>query len=108
MYIGAVHIDDIEVLGCGIISWKPPRGNEDCGGLGYVVRFFDGESYLSTPSSGYRSLQRYFDEIGRQWAVGEDLPTDGRTVYADVSGVLLLFSFPHFNVSIRSEPEMEN
>ena len=84
-------MDDIEVLGCGIISWKPPRGNEDCGGLGYVVRFFDGETYVSTPSSGYRSLQRYFDEIGRQWAVGEDLPTDGRTVYADVSGIFYTF-----------------
>ena len=31
-------VDDIEVLGCGIISWKPPPGNE----LGYVVRFFEG------------------------------------------------------------------
>ena len=75
---GTVHVDDIQVLGCGVISWKPPRGNEgDL--LGYVVRFTDGNS------GGYSSLQRYFDDIGRQWAVADNLPTDGRTVYAEVN-----------------------
>ena len=73
---------DIEVLGCGVISWRPPPGNEG-EELGYVVRFFDGDTYDSS-ASGYRSLQRYFDDIGRQWARAENLPTDGRTIYADV------------------------
>ena len=35
----AVAVDDIEVLGCGIISWRPPPGNE-LEELGYVVRFY--------------------------------------------------------------------
>ena len=86
LYTDAVHIDDIEVLGCGILSWKPPRGNEG-EPLGYVVRFYDEES-ANTITSGYRSVQRYFEEIGRQWAVAENLPTDGRIVYADVKLIL--------------------
>ena len=73
----------IEVLGCGVISWRPPPGNEG-EELGYVVRFFDGDTYDSS-ASGYRRIQRYFDDIGRQWARAENLPTDGRTIYADVS-----------------------
>ena len=73
---------DIEVLGCGVISWRPPPGNEG-EELGYVVRFFDGDTYDSS-ASGYRSLQRYFQDIGRHWARAENLPTDGRTIYADV------------------------
>ena len=79
LYTGAVHVDDIQVLGCGIISWKPPRSNEG-DQLGYIVRFSDDNS-----NGGYRSLQRYFEDIGRQWAVADNLPTDGRTVYAEVS-----------------------
>ena len=71
------------MLGCGILSWKPPRGNEG-DQLGYVVRFYDEESAANL-SSGYRSLQQYFEDIGRQWAVADNLPTDGRTIYADVS-----------------------
>ena len=67
------------MLGCGVISWKPPRGNEG-DHLGYVVRFSDDNS-----DGGYRSLQRYFEDIGRQWAIADNLPTDGRTVYAEVS-----------------------
>ena len=67
------------MLGCGVISWKPPRGNEG-DQLGYVVRFSDDNS-----NGGYRSLQRYFEDIGRQWAVADNLPIDGRTVYAEVS-----------------------
>ena len=79
MYTGAVQVDDIQVLGCGIISWKPPRGNEG-DRLGYIVRFSDDNS-----NGGYRSLQRYFEDIGRQWAVADNLPTDRRIVYAEVS-----------------------
>ena len=72
----------IEVLGCGVISWRPPPGNEG-EELGYVVRFFDGDTYDSS-ASGYRSIQRYFNDIGRHWARAENIPTDGRTIYADV------------------------
>ena len=78
---GAVYIDDITVLGCGVISWKPPR---DSGGElpGYIVRFFDGVTYEN--SGGYKEIQRSFvDDPGRQWAIAENLPS-GRTVYADV------------------------
>ena len=74
---------EVEVLGCGVISWEPPPGNEGLA-LGYIVRFFDGASYEAS-ASGYRSAQRYFDDIGRHWARAENMPTDGRTVYADVS-----------------------
>ena len=80
--IDAVSTSDIEVLGCGIISWRPPPGNEGQE-LGYAVRFFDGDSYDT--STGYRSIQRFFEDTGRQWAVAEDLPTNGQPVYADVS-----------------------
>ena len=87
----AVHVDDIQVLGCGVISWKPPRGNEgDL--LGYVVRFSDDNSIAN---GGYRSLQRYFEDIGRQWAIADNLPTDGRTVYAEVSIIYRLFYQQH-------------
>ena len=72
-----------KVLGCGVISWKPPPGNEGLK-LSYVVRFFDGSTYDTTSSSGYRRIQRNI-EIGRQWTRVNDIP-DGRTVYADVSG----------------------
>ena len=76
-------VDDIEVLGCGIISWRPPPGNE-LEDLGYVVRFFVGSTYATT--TGYRSNQQYVgtDDIGTQSAVAEDLPY-GTTVYAEVS-----------------------
>ena len=73
------------MLGCGSISWSPPRGNEG-EPLGYVVRFFDGATY-ETSFSGYRTIQRMFDVIGKQWATAENLPTDGRTVYTDVSKI---------------------
>ena len=79
---GTVHIDDITVLGCGAISWKPPQ---DTGGElpGYIVRFFDGATY-ETSRSEDREIQRSFvDDPGRQWAISENLPS-GRTVYADV------------------------
>ncbi|CAI8007479.1 hypothetical protein GBAR_LOCUS5223, partial [Geodia barretti] len=75
--IGAVN--ETKVLGCGVISWKPPPGNEGVK-LSYVVRFFDGSTY-ETSTSGYRSIQRN-SEIGRQWTRVNDIP-DGRTVYAD-------------------------
>ena len=76
-------VDDIEVLGCGIISWKPPPGNE-LEELGYVVRFFVGSTFATT--TGYRRNQQYVgtDDIGKQSAVAEDLPY-GTTVYAEVS-----------------------
>ena len=76
-------VTEVEALGCGMISWKPPPGNEGLA-LGYIVRFFDGATYDAS-GSGYRSAQRYFDDIGRQWARAENMPTDGRTIYADVS-----------------------
>ena len=76
------------MLGCGIISWKPPRGNEG-EELGYVVRYFDGETYDSTSGGSYKRIHCYFEDIGRQWDIAEELPTDGRTVYVDVS----IFSF---------------
>ena len=74
---------EVEVLGCGVISWKPPSGNEGLA-LGYIVRFFDGATYDAS-GSGYRSAQRYLDDIGRHWARAENMPTDGRTIYVDVS-----------------------
>ena len=79
----AVTVEDIEVLGCGIISWRPPPGNE-LEELGYVVRFFEGSTYATT--TGYRRNQQYVgtDDIGTQSAVAEDLPY-GTTVYAEVS-----------------------
>ena len=80
----AVAVDGIEVLGCGIISWRPPPGNE-LEELGYIVRFFEGSAYAAT-TTGYRSNQQYIgtDDIGRQWAIAEDLPYN-TTVYAEVS-----------------------
>ena len=85
----AVTVEDIEVLGCGIISWRPPPGNE-LEELGYVVRFFEGSTYATT--TGYRRNQQYVgtDDIGKQWAVAEDLPY-GTTVYAEVSGQVQCF-----------------
>ena len=77
-------VNETKVLGCGLISWKPPPGNEGVK-LSYVVRFFDGSTYDT--SSGYKRIQRN-SEIGRQWTRVNDIP-DGRTVYADVSGQYL-------------------
>ena len=76
---GAVSVSNITVLGCGIVSWKPPA---DTGGemSGYAIRFFDGQTY---ETSQYREIQRYFDDPNRRWAVAANLPS-GRTVYADV------------------------
>ena len=79
--LGAVT--ETKVLGCGVISWKPPLGNEGLK-LGYAVRFFDGATYQT---STYRTIERFFENIGRQWAK-ENVPQN-RTVYADVS--LFLF-----------------
>ena len=86
----AVAVDDIEVLGCGIIiSWRPPPGNE-LEELGYIVRFFVGSTFATT--TGYRRNQQYvgIDDIGTQSAVAEDLPYD-TTVYAEVSGQVQCF-----------------
>ena len=78
-------VNETRVLGCGVISWKPPPGNEGVK-LSYVVRFFDGGTYDTSPS-GYKKIHRDI-EIGRQWTRVNDIP-DGRTVYADVSGQYL-------------------
>ena len=77
-------VDDIEVLGCGIISWRPPPGNE-LEELGYVVRFFEGSTYATT--TGYRRNQQYVgtDDIGTLSAVAEDLPYGTYYGYAEVS-----------------------
>ena len=95
----AVAVGDIEVLGCGIISWKPPPGNE-LEELGYIVRFFEGSTYAAT--TGYKRNQQYIgtDDIGKQWAVAEDLPY-GTTVYAQVS-VYLNVTYKYFPISIGS------
>ena len=37
-------VNETKALGCGLISWKPPPGNEGLK-LSYVVRFFDGSTY---------------------------------------------------------------
>ena len=96
----AVAVDDIEVLGCGIISWKPPPGNE-LEDLGYVVRFFVGSTYAAT--TGYRSNQQYVgtDDIGTQSAVAEDLPY-GTTVYAEVSVHVQCFMNIYYSNIFRS------
>ncbi|CAI8023887.1 hypothetical protein GBAR_LOCUS13935, partial [Geodia barretti] len=73
-------VNETKVLGCGLISWKPPPGNEGLK-LSYIVRFFDGGTY-ETSASGYRRIQRNI-EIGRQWTRVNNIP-DGRTVYADI------------------------
>ena len=36
---------EVEALGCGLISWEPPPGNEGLA-LNYIVRFFDGASLI--------------------------------------------------------------
>ena len=83
-------VTEIEVLGCGIVSWKPPAGNEGLE-LGYAIRFFDGPTYERTSlTTGYRRLQRHFSDTGRQWARVDDVPTDGTIVYADVSLSLII------------------
>ena len=96
-------VTEVEVLGCGIISWKPPPGNEGLA-LGYIIRFFDGPSFDAS-ASGYRSVQRHLDDIGRQWARADNIPTDGRTVYADVrrKTTLFLFNLHAYYLFIRSE-----
>ena len=81
-------VTEIEVLGCGIVSWKPPAGNEGLE-LGYAIRFFDGPTYERTSlTTGYRRVQRHFSDTGRQWARVDDVPTDGTIVYADVSLII--------------------
>lgn len=71
----------IEVLGCCIIAWKPPR---DMGGErpGYAVRFFDGETYRG---SNFRMIFRSFEDPEKNWAKLDNCPTD-KPIYADVSG----------------------
>ena len=86
-------------LGCGIISWKPPPGDEGLA-LNYVIRFFDGSSYSDSASS-YRTIQRHPEDIGRHWARAENIPTDGRIVYADVS-TKHLFSIVFIRRSVES------
>ena len=100
--LDAVHVDDIKVLGCGILSWKPPRGSEG-EELGYVVRYFDGETYDSTSGGSYKRIHCYFEGIGRQWDIAEELPTDGRTVYADVSIFLFLQRKYSFHLQIQAQ-----
>ena len=76
---GVVSVGNITVLGCGIVSWKPPAdtGREM---PGYAIRFFDGQTY---ESSQYKEIQRHFDDPNRRWAIVANLPS-GRTVYVDV------------------------
>ena len=66
---GAVSTVNITVLGCGVVSWKPPAvtGGEM---PGYVIRFFDGDTY---ETSRYKEIQRYFDDPERRWAEAANL-----------------------------------
>ena len=83
-------VTEIEVLGCGTVSWKPPAGNEGLE-LSYSIRFFDGPTYERTSlTTGYRRIQRRFSDTGRQWARADDIPT-GTTVYADVRNFKRVF-----------------
>ena len=77
---GVVNISNITVLGCGIVSWKPPA---NAGGEmpGYAIRFFDGSTY---PTSQYKEIHRHFHDPNRRWAVAKNLPRS-RTVYVDVN-----------------------
>ena len=72
-------VTETEVLGCGVLAWKPPsnRGN---GQPGYVVRFFDGNTY---ETSNYREILRFFEDPDRRWARPESMPST-RPIYADV------------------------
>ena len=80
MHLGQVDVNDIHVLGCGIVGWKPPANT---GGEmpGYAIRFFDGQSY---ETSQYQEIQLYFDDPNRRWAVATNLPKS-INVYVDVS-----------------------
>ena len=75
-----MSVSNITVLGCGIVSWKPPA---NIGGEmpGYAIRFFDGVTY---PTSQYKEIHRHFDDPNRRWAVAKHLPSS-RTVYVDVN-----------------------
>ena len=82
-------VTEIEVLGCGIVSWKPPAGNAGLE-LDYSIRFFDGQTYETTSlTTGYRR-QQHFSDTGRQWARADDIP-NGTTVYADVRNFRRVF-----------------
>ena len=85
---GAVSTDNIHVLGCGIVSWKPPANT---GGEmpGYAVRFFDGDTY---ETSSYREIQHYFDDPERRWAVAANLST-ARPIYVDVCFLLSICTY---------------
>ena len=76
---GTVSVSNITVIGCGIVSWKPPA---DTGGEmpGYAIRFFDSQTY---ETSRYKEIHRHFDDPNRRWAVAANLPSGG-TVYVDV------------------------
>ncbi|CAI8023886.1 hypothetical protein GBAR_LOCUS13935, partial [Geodia barretti] len=89
-------VNETKVLGCGLISWKPPPGNEGLK-LSYIVRFFDGGTY-ETSASGYRRIQRNI-EIGRQWTRVNNIP-DGRTVYADIPLYVLTAVLPLYHVLV--------
>ena len=43
--------------------------------IGFVVRFVDGETFRQ---SSYTERHNFYNDIGRQWATAENLPTDGR------------------------------
>ena len=55
-------------------------GGERCG---YIVRFYEGDKFLSTPQDG-KQFQNFRDDPDRNYAVFEgECPTD-RPLYVDV------------------------
>jgi hypothetical protein len=69
-------VTEIEVLGCGVLAWKPPAdtGNED---PGYAVKFYDS-------NANYKEVHRFFDDPSIRWAKARSLPRNIRPIYADV------------------------
>ena len=73
-------MEDITVLGCCAIVWKPPA---DMGGErpGYIVRFYDGETFQS---SSIKEKVSFADDPEMNFAeYSGNCPTNG-PFYADV------------------------
>ena len=82
--VGPLHMEEVEVLCCGVVGWKAPP---ETGGLieHYVARFFTGETMQDTPENK-RELQRFFDFSERHYAVANNIPSNCSTVlYAQVN-----------------------
>ena len=76
-------MSEVKVMECGAVGWMPPP---DTGGLieHYVIRFFTGETMLTTDVSE-REMQKFFKNPERHFAMATNLPSDCTTVlYAQV------------------------